>query len=173
MRSRSTLAVLALALCLVPGPGSAAPVASGRCADVNVPLRNFKVEAKWEKPSASIGDVAKLRVQVTRTADEDPVTDDGEPYPTGRPMDEPVEDVVVGLSMLVGNVYLSGGGLTNAKGEAIVKVKIQNYTRPGVGTTRVYSEKRHSPPDFPSPSCRIIVFEYGELDPGPKLKVTR
>lgn len=173
MRLRWIVGIATLVASLAPGAGVAAPVAGERCADVYVPLRNFKVEAKWERPTVAVGDVAKLQVLVTRTAEEDPVTDEGVPYPTGRPMDEPVEDVSVGISMLVGNVYLNGVGLTNAEGQATVNVKIHAYTKPGVGSSRVYAEKRHTPPDFPSPACRVILLEWGKLDPGPKLKVTR
>lgn len=177
MRSRSVAAVLVLVLATLsagPAAGSVSPRSPHLCADVTVPLRNFKVEAKWQKSTVSVGDTATMKVLVTRTAEEDPVTDEGHPYPTGRPMDEPAEDVVVGMSMLVGNVFLSSAGaVTNSEGEADVKIKIKNYTRPGIGNSRVYAELVHTPPGFPSPSCRVIVFEWGKLDPAPKLKVVR
>lgn len=177
MPVRLIVGILSLVLVALPGAAWSAvadrSVAAGRCADVRVPLRNLKLEAKWQKPTVSIGDAAKLQVLVTRTAEEDPVTDEGHPWPTGRPMEEPVEGAVIGISMLVGDVFLSGGDVTNADGEAVVKVKIGSYTKPGVGNSRLYAEKVHTPPNFPSPSCRLMVFEYGTLDPAPKLKVVR
>lgn len=150
---------------------SAAPVADAHCSDVRVPLRNFKLEAKWADKTVRVGETALLKVRVTRTADEDPVTDDGIPYPTGRPMNEPAEDVELGLALFVGNVYLNGAGLTDADGEAEIPIQIRGFTRPGRGSTSLYGEYRLTPPDFPSPSCRVVVFEWGELNPGPKLEV--
>lgn len=176
MRFRSLAASLALVLGGVPGVASAtvAAVAGERCADVKVRLRNLKVEAKWVKTTVAVGDTAQLKVLVTRTAEEDPVTDEGEPYPTGRPMDEPAEDVVLGTSLLVGDVYLPGReAVTDAEGRATLKIKIKGYTQPGTGTGRVYGEKTWTPPDFPSPTCRLIVYEWGALDPTSKLKVVR
>lgn len=149
------------------------PAVSGRCSDVSVPLRNFKVEAKWAKSTVRIGQTATLKVLVTRTAEEDPVTQEGHPYPTGRPMDEPAEDVALGLSMLIGDTFLNSGGVTNANGKADVKIKIKSYAKPGVGNSRIYAEKKLTPPDFPSSACRVIVYEWGKLDPAPKLKVVR
>ena len=174
MRLRSMVGVISLALALTPGAGAAAPsIGDDLCADIHVPFRNFKVEAKWETPTVSTGETARMRLLVTRTAEEDPVTDDGQPYPTGRPVDEPVDKVTIGMSMRVGNVYLNGEGVTKVDGQAIVKVKIERHTRPGTGISRLYAEKRHSPPDFPAPSCRVLVYEWGRLDPAPKLKVVR
>ena len=147
---------------------------AGRCSDVNVPIRNFKIEAKWAESTVSIGDTAVIQATVTRTADEDPVTDEGQPYPTGRPMDEPAEDVVLGISMMVGDVYLNGSNVvTDAEGRADVKVKIKSYAKPGTGESRLYGELRHTPYGFPAPSCQVVVFEWGKLDPAPKLKVVR
>lgn len=147
------------------------PTAEARCADVRVPLRNLKLEAKWVDKTVRVGETAVLKVRVSRTADEDPVTDEGIPYPTGRPMNEPVEDVELGLGLFVGNVYLNGGALSDTDGRAKVPVQIRSFTRPGRGSTSLYGEKRHTPPDFPSPSCRVVVFEWGELNPGPNLEV--
>lgn len=173
MRFRPLVAALALLAGLLPTAGAAAPAPAPLCADINVPLRNFKVEAKWVKSAVKVGDTARLQVLVTRTAEEDPVTEDGEPYPTGRPMEEPVEDVVLGLSMLVGDIFLAGSGVTNADGKAEVKLKIKSYTKPGTGNSRLYAEKRLTPPNFPASSCRLTVYEYGTLDPVAKLKVVR
>ena len=142
------------------------------CGDAYVPLRMFKVESKWEKKSYRIGDTAKLKVSVSRVADEDPVTDDGQPWPTGRPIDEPAPDVSMGVGLMVGNVFLTGGAITDADGKATVSVKIEPYTKPGKATSRIYAEKILIK-DFPSSACRIVIKEYGYVDPGPGLTITK
>ncbi len=174
MRSKAVLLLVSLALVIVPTdvPLVGSDAASA-CADVSFPLRNFKVEAEWQSPKVKIGDMAKLDVFVTRTADEDPVTEQGEPWPTGRPMEEPVADVMVGVGVLVKDVFLAAGGYTDAEGKVTVKIKIERYTKPGDAISRVYAKKDTTPSDFPSSSCRVVVYEYGQLQPGPGLKVVR
>lgn len=174
MRFKAALVALPLALLLLPSnaPFIGAETASA-CADITQPLRNFKVEAKFQKPVAKIGGVAKMEVLVTRTADEDPVTEDGQPYPTGRPMDDPVEGASIGVGLLIDDVFFAAGGTTDAEGKATVKVKIEKYAKPGKGITRVFAKKELTPPDFPSSACRVVVYEYGVLQPGPELKITR
>ena len=154
-------------------PGAVSGSEEARCADVRVPLRMFKIEAKWQDPSVSVGDVAKLKIAVSRTAEEDPVTDDGEPYPTGRPMNEPAEGVELGIYLIVGDYFLTGAGLSDASGKAVAKIRIEPYVEPGRGVPGVYGEKLITPENFPSPSCRVLVFEWGYLPQGPKLTVTR
>ena len=172
------LLALVLIVAVPPAPAAraapaapSAPSAQAHCADVKVPLRNLKIEAKWADKTVRVGDTARLKLHVTRTADEDPVTE--EPWPTGRPMEEPVEGVELGLALFVGNVYLNGAGFTDAEGGAVIPVRIQSYTRAGTGRTFIYGEKMHTPPDFPSPTCRVQIYEWGALDPGPILKIGR
>ena len=171
MRAVTIIGLLGLAL--VSAPAGAGVVPAERCSDVRVPLRMFKVEAKWQDPSVSVGDVAELDIVVTRTAEEDPVTEEGTPYPTGRPMDEPAEDVELGIRLLVGDYFLSTGAMTDAEGKATAKVKIPSYVEPGSGKPGVYAEKLLTPPDFPTSACRVLVYEWGYLEAGPKLQVTR
>lgn len=172
MRFRALLPSFALALLLVP---SGAPLVgadpASACFDISQPLHNFKVEAKWQKPTAKIGSVAKMDVYVERTAETDPAT--GSPWPNGRPIVEPVADVSVGVGLLIGDVFFAAGGLTGADGKVTVKVKIESYAKPGTGITRVFAKKDQTPPDFPSSSCRVVVYEYGQLQPGPELKISR
>jgi len=151
--------------------GAGAKPASAACADVTVPLRMFKIEAKWAKPSYKVGDTAKLKVNVTRTDERDPVTDEGMPWPTGRPIEEPAEGVGLGLALFVGDVYLNAGGITDAAGNAIIPVKIKAYADPGTGVGRLYGEKILIN-DFPDSSCRILIKEYGVLEPIPKVRIT-
>lgn len=173
MRFKALFLSFALALLLVP---SGAPLVGAEkasaCADISQAIKNFKVEAKWQKPSAKIGTVAKMDVLVTRTAEEDPAT--GEPWITGsRPSEEPVAEVSVGVGLLINDVFFAAGGLTDAEGKLTVKMKIEDYAKPGTGITRVFAKKDRTPPDFPSSACRVVVYEYGELQPGPELKITR
>ncbi|HET7483039.1 MAG TPA: hypothetical protein VFK89_09275 [Actinomycetota bacterium] len=156
-----------IAVAGVPGVSTAAP-----CGDATVPLRTFKVVSKWVKKSYAIGETAKLKVNVTRLADQDPVTSDGIDWPTGRPMDEPAPDVSVGVGMMVGDVYLTGGAITDADGNAVVKVPIADYTKPGKGNSRIYAEKI-AIKDFPSSACRVVIKEFGYVDPGPGLTITK
>jgi hypothetical protein len=175
MRSKALL-LLVVSLALLVVPTDMPLVGSDRasaCADVSLPLRNFKVEAKWQSPKVKIGSMAKVDVLVTRTADEDPVTEEGEPWPTGRPMDEPVEDAMVGVGVLVKDVFLAAGGYTDAEGKVTVKIKVEKYTKPGDAISRIFAKKDITPADFPSSSCRVVVYEYGQLQPGPGLEITR
>ena len=170
---RVAMVVGLLVLAVVSGPAGARAASDDMCSDVRVPLRMFKVEAKWKDASVRVGDVAELDVTVTRTAEEDPVSDDGIPYPTGRPMNEPAEGVELGVRLLVGDYFLSTSGLTDADGKATAKVKILSYVEPGSGRPGVYAEKLLTPKDFPTSACRLLVFEWGYLEAGPKLQVTR
>lgn len=171
MRRRLLVATTVVLLGATHLVGPALTPASAGCADVTVPLRTFKLEAKWTKSSYKIGSVAKLQVTVTRTADEDPVTEEGMPWPTGRPADEPAEGVNLGVALFVGEVYLNGGAVTDASGKATVPVKIESYAKPGTGNGRVYGEKILID-DFPDSSCRVLIKEFGNLDPIDKVKIT-
>ena len=172
MRFKALFLSFALALLLVP---SGAPVVgadrASACADISQAIHNFKVEAEWQKPSAKIGSVAKMDILVTTTADNDPAT--GMPWPNGRPTEDPVEGASVGVGLLINDVFLAAGGVTDAEGKLTIKMKIERYVKPGTGITRVFAKKERTPPDFPSSACRVVVYEYGELQPGPELKITR
>ena len=170
MRRRSSALTLLLAILLSTLAIPAATAAP--CGDAYVPLRMFKVETKWERKTYAIGDTAKLKVTVSRVADEDPVTDDGQPWPTGRPIDEPAPDVSMGVGLMVGDVYLTGGAVTDQAGKATIPIKIESYTKPGKAASRIYAEKILIK-DFPSSACRIVIKEYGYVDPGPALTITK
>ena len=173
MRIRATAplaaALMVASLLAVPLRASAAPIPC-RAADVEQRVLMFKVEAKWQKKSYRIGDIAKLDAVVTQTAEQDPVTYGS--WPGGRPMDDPAPNVTVGVGMFLGDVYLGGGAVTNEEGKATVKVKLEKYAKPGTAMNRIYAE-RVQVKDFPSSACRVTIKEYGYLDPGPSLKVTK
>ncbi|HWC12991.1 MAG TPA: hypothetical protein VG929_00165 [Actinomycetota bacterium] len=91
-------------------------------------LRTLHLEYKADKKIYEIGDIAQIKVTVTRPADEDPL---GQGIPMDRPFVEPAADVNVGVGLSIGRVFLPGAGLTNEKGVAIVKIKIENYAPAG------------------------------------------
>src|SRR5918999_6069056 len=110
----------------------------GRNSLETVTLRSFHVALKADRKAYKIGQTAKLTATVTRPANEDPF---GQGIGFTAPASFPAEDVVVGIGLAVGNVYLYGHGTTNARGKAIVKVKIMPYTPPGSADADVFARK--------------------------------
>lgn len=130
-RKRSSLPVaLASALALIASLGLASPARAGSaCATAmeTVSLRNYYLEIKADKKLYEVGEVVEIHVNVTRPNDEDPL---GEGIPTPRPTSEPVAEVMVGVGLMVGRVYLPGAGMTDENGDAVVRIKIESYARP-------------------------------------------
>lgn len=89
-----------------------------------IPLRSLHIEAEADKKAYSLGEVATVKVNVTRPAKEDPA---GQGIPIDRPISEPAEEVFVGVGLSIGRVFLAGAGVTDAKGNAKVKIKIERY----------------------------------------------
>jgi hypothetical protein len=110
----------------------------GRNSLETITLRTFKVTVKSDRKAYKIGQVARLTATVTRPAEEDPL---GQGIGFESPTSFPAEDVVVGLGLSVGDVYLYGHGTTNAQGKAVIKVKITSYTPPGPATADVFARK--------------------------------
>lgn len=100
-----------------------------------VTLRTFHIEAKYSKVVA-IGDVAKIKVNVTRPAKEDPL---GNGIPMERPIVEPAPDVIVGIGLHIGNVFLPGAAITNEEGDATIKITIERYAPVGVVDVSAYA----------------------------------
>ncbi|MGH2755863.1 MAG: hypothetical protein ACRDLB_15715 [Actinomycetota bacterium] len=172
-RSR-IIAVTALAAFIVGVFPFGSP-ASAHCGAVELKVRTFHVVAKWTKKSYKIGDMAKLKVNVTRPSKKDPVTEDGTDMPTESPYREPAADVTLGLAIFVGDVYLNGGGITGADGTATVKVPLPEYSDTGMADTRLYAYKRYFQSDdiIPSSISCVHFEEYGMLEPGPGVQITR
>jgi hypothetical protein len=145
-RARSLRVLLAAALAAAT-LGAVAPAAHAvPCAqrgDVTIPVRTFHLEAKWAKKSYRIGQTAELEVTVTRPSHQDPVTDEGHDLPVGPPTSVPAEEVTVGVGLYLGDVFLSGGGVTDAEGHMVAKIKIQNYAKPGQAASTVYAYKKY------------------------------
>lgn len=88
-----------------------------------ITARTFYIEAKLPK-TVAIGDIAKIKVTVTRPADEDPA---GNGIPTPRPTTMPAADAIVGIGLHIGPVFLPGAAITDEEGKATVKIKIESY----------------------------------------------
>ncbi|MGI8407515.1 MAG: hypothetical protein ACR2L3_03295, partial [Actinomycetota bacterium] len=60
---------------------------------------------------------------------------------------------------------------TDAAGKATVHLKIERYTTPGIGQGRIFGEKILIE-DFPHSSCRVLIQEWGKLEPIPEVRIT-
>ncbi|MGH2817947.1 MAG: hypothetical protein ACRDJS_05745 [Actinomycetota bacterium] len=110
----------------------------GRNSLETVTLRTFHVVVKADRKAYRIGQTAKMTATVTRPAHEDPF---GEGVQFDPPASFPAEDVVVGVGLSVGDVYLYGHGTTKANGKAVIKVKIAPYTPPGKAAADLFARK--------------------------------
>lgn len=126
MRIRT--AGVALATALVAVPLSVAPSPAAGCAMETVSLKTFHLEVSSKKKVYKVGDTATVKVNVTRPAEEDPL---GNGIPIERPTTEPAEGINVGIGLRVGDVFLFGHSITDANGDAAVKVKLEPWTPPG------------------------------------------
>ncbi|MEA2497694.1 MAG: hypothetical protein QOH26_99 [Actinomycetota bacterium] len=150
-RSRSVFGAVALCLFAALVPTSALSAPTVPCKDAalaflsgkqdkqmeTVQLRTFHIEAKPLAKGYKIGRAAKVSVQITRPADEDP-TGSGIPLPAG-PLSSPAPDVFVGVGVNVGDVFLPGFAVTDEQGKAVVKVELKSYTVPGSADVSVYA----------------------------------
>lgn len=105
---------------------AAGPVRAG--AMETIALRTLHLEYEADKKVYKVGEVATIKVTVTRPAKEDPL---GQGIPMDRPYVEPAVGVNVGVGLSIGRVFLPGAGLTDENGEALVKIKIENYAPAG------------------------------------------
>ena len=154
---------------LAPSALAEAPAAcSSKNGDVTFPVRSFHVDWKWDKKAYKIGQTAKLALTVTRPSDKDPVTDDGQPLPVDRPTSVPADGVTVGVGIYVGDVFLSGGGITDADGKMVASVKVQPYTKPGSADQTIYAFKRY----LTETRC-VYVQEFEYIHTTKVFKVTR
>ncbi|MDQ3962484.1 MAG: hypothetical protein M3277_00980 [Actinomycetota bacterium] len=123
-RARRKIGVLTVATLVAAGLVAIAPSPAYACGGVEqVTLRTFNLDVTPPKV-AEIGTTVTVKVLVTRPAKEDPL---GQGIPMDRPFVEPAPDVIVGVGLSVGNVFLPGAALTNEQGVAKVKITMQNY----------------------------------------------
>lgn len=93
-----------------------------------VSLKTFHIEAKPTAKIVPVGDTIKVKTNVTRPAQEDPL---GQGIPMDRPYVTPAEGVNVGVGLLIGDVFLPGFAITDENGDAVIKIKIERYVKPG------------------------------------------
>lgn len=126
MRMRATglgLATVLTAVMLVVAPSNASPA----CAET-VSLKTFNLIVSASKKVYKVGDTASIKVNVTRPAHEDPL---GNGIPIDPPTTQPAANVNVGIGLRVGDVFLFGHSITDANGDAAVKVKLEPWTPTG------------------------------------------
>jgi hypothetical protein len=122
----------------IPCKRHALKVLSGQRSMETVSLRDFWIEASVKKKTYKIGDTIQFPVNVSRPAEQDPF---GGGVPTDAGSLGPVEEASVGAGVLIGDVFLPGFGITDANGDTVLKVKIENYVKPGVADVAFYSWK--------------------------------
>jgi hypothetical protein len=133
MRRIALLGAAALIMTLLTSaPASAVPCGSME----TVALRTFYLDIKAAKKVYKVGQTAVINVNVTRPSDQDPM---GMGVPMERPFTEPAEDVNVGIGLRVGDVFLFGYGLTDAKGNTAVKIKIESWTPAGTALADIFA----------------------------------
>ena len=122
----------------IPCKRQALNVLSGQRSMETVSLRDFWIEPDIKKKTYKIGETVQFPVNVSRPADQDP-------FNLGISMDAgslgPVEEASVGVGVLVGDVFLPGFGITDANGDTLLKVKLENYVKPGIADVAFYSWK--------------------------------
>ncbi|MGI8774701.1 MAG: hypothetical protein ACR2KQ_06765 [Actinomycetota bacterium] len=143
---RSSSIILAAGLTatlLAPSVSSAAPASlpcAGRASKTNesylrhngsmeqITVKTLHIVAEAPKQSVAIKKMASIKVNVTRPAEEDPL---GQGIPMDRPYVMAAEEVNVGVGLLIGDVFLPGFAITDANGDATIKIKIERYVKPG------------------------------------------
>ena len=103
-----------------------------------VSLRDFYIEASVKKKSYKVGDTIQFPVRVSRPSDSDPL---GLGVPTDPGSIGPAEEVNIGVGLLVGEVFLPGFAVTDANGEALIKVKVESYVKPATVDAAFYAWK--------------------------------
>jgi hypothetical protein len=153
---------------LVAAAPQALAVPCAQRTDVTIPVRTFHLEAEWTKKSYRVGETATLDMTITRPSHQDPVTDEGNDLPVEPPASAPADQVTVGVGLYVGQVFLSGGGITDAEGHLAAKVKIEKYTKPGPAAATIFAYKRY----LTDTRC-VYVQEFGYTRMPEAFKVTK
>ena len=110
-----------------------------RNSNETVSLRTLHIETESAKETYRVGDVAKFPALVTRPTNEDPLKL-GVPF--DRPTSMAAEEVNIGVGLLFANqVFLPGFAVTDAEGKTTIKVKIENYVKPGPVHASFYAWK--------------------------------
>ena len=119
------------------------------------PNHTFVVKVRVLDDKYQLGEKAKFRVRVHRVVE-------------GQDLG-PVEGAEVGVGVTLGDVYLTGGGMTDAEGRTLVKVALKKYAPAGLADAFVYASKLVT--DVP---CHLeYEYEYGEVRKLGLFKVVR
>lgn len=117
----------------------ATPVAAAGmpCASTDlITVRTFTIDVSPVRTWYRVGQAAKVAVLVTRPAPEDPLR-------LGLPLDPPARapanEVVVGVGIHVGGVFLIAYGRTDDAGKVVVAVKLPRYTPRKTAAVDVYA----------------------------------
>lgn len=122
----------------VPCRGQALRVLKGRGDMEVVRLRDFYIQASVKRKSYQVGETIQFPVTVSRPSNTDPL---GLGVPTDPGSLGPAEDVYLGVGVMVGDVFLPGFAITDANGQALVKVKVEKYVKPTVVDVAFYAWK--------------------------------
>ena len=158
---------LGLIASLVPASSAGAARSSNGCAGANemiTPVTLHVEILKFPKKTYKVGEIVKVKVEVSRPAEEDPI---GLGIGYERPISQPAEDVSVGVGISVGRVFLPGYGITDAEGKATVMIKLENYTPAAMAHVRAFAYKT-----VVATTC-LIVEEQGFRDMPNAFKVVK
>ena len=122
------------------------------------------IEIKSFPRQYKVGDVVKVKVEVTRPAEEDPA---GFGVGFERPVTQPAEEASVGVGISIGRSFLPGYGLTDADGKATIMIKLERYVPAGMAHVRAFAYKQ-----IVSTTC-LIVEEQGYRDRPNAFKVVK
>ena len=122
------------------------------------------VEIKPFPKSYKVGDVVKVKVVVTRPAEEDPV---GLGVGFERPVTEPAAEVNVGVGISVGRTFLPGYAMTKEDGTATVLIKLEKYVPAAMAHVRAFAYK-----EVLYTTC-LVIEEQGYRDAPNAFRVTK
>lgn len=153
--------LLATALLVATATSTGAAQRSDHCGESfrrnEYKFETFHVESRFEKKLYAIGEVVPVHVSVTTPAKKDPLGE-GIPLPIERPIVEPVEGAVVGVGFQLGRVFLPGGSMTDAEGNATVEIKLEKYApRNAWADASIYASRER----IADPARCFVMIEYG------------
>lgn len=138
-RRRVGLVTIGALIASVLTTGALSPVSAAGCGAMEtVSLKTFKIEAKPRKKHYRVGETIIFDAKVVRPNDDDPLG-------LGVPMDgvekQPAEEVNIGAGLIIDDVFLSGFAVTDEKGKATIKIKVEKYAKPGTADAAFYAWK--------------------------------
>ena len=146
MTARLALAVLLSGALLAPAPARASDGVDG-CSGASsaqtmetLLVETFALELRATRPRYAPGDVARVRIAVTRPSGADPL---GPGELVDPPAGVPAAGVEVGLGVSIGREYVYGYGVTDDAGVTTAKVRIPPDAPSKPAHVRALASKRH------------------------------